>query len=294
MSIEKMKDKYFQHVLFEIAGISKQAFHQHWIQQKKVIQQEEVIIELIKNKRKRHKKMGSRILFYAIKPEGIGINKFEKLVASNGYGIVRKRKRIITTQGVHEEGDINLMNGLVLTGMNQAIAGDISYVQCGLQTFYVFTLKDAYSKMIVGLTGSDNMMADNAIKTLKQVIKLRGKDNLKGTIHHTDAGSQYKSTVYKKLIESCKMQRSIAEDCLQNGMAEQLNDVLKNNYLSDEKIETTSQFNRLLREIKKLINEERPVAALGYKTPVEFENWIKSVPVEQRPKVKLYDFNQRE
>ena len=90
------------------------------------------------------------------------------------------------------------------------------------------------------------------------------------------------------------MQRSIAEVCLQNGMAEQLNDVLKNNYLSDEKIETTSQFNRLLREIKKLINEERPVAALGYKTPVEFENWIKSVPVEQRPKVKLYDFNQRE
>ena len=145
MSIEKMKDKYFQYVLYGIAGISKQAFHQHWIKQK----------------RKRHKKMGSRILFYAIKPENIGINKFEQLVASKGYGIVRKRKRIITTQGVHEEDDINLMNGLVLTGVNQAVSGDISYVQCGVQTFYVFTLKDAYSKMIVGLTGSDNMMADN-------------------------------------------------------------------------------------------------------------------------------------
>jgi len=294
MSIEKMKDKYFHYVLYGIAGISKQAFHQHWIQQKKVIQQEEAIIELIKKKRTRHKKMGSRILFYAIKPVDIGINKFEKLVASKGYGIIRKRKRIITTQGVHEEGDINLTNGLVLTEINQAIAGDISYVQCGLQTFYVFTLKDAYSKMIVGLTGSDNMMAINAIKTLKQVVKLRGKDNLKGTIHHTDAGTQYKSTVYKKLISSCKMQRSIAGDCLQNGMAEQLNDVLKNNYLWNEKIKTTSQFNRLLREIKKLINEERPVAALGYRTPIEFEKWIKSVPVDQRPKVKLYDFNQRE
>ena len=65
-------------------------------------------------------------------------------------------------------------------------------------------------------------------------------------------------------------------------------------YPSDEKIETISQFNRLLREIKKLINEERPVAALGYRTPVEFENWVKSVPVEQRPEVKLYDFIQRE
>jgi len=294
MSIEKIKGKYFQCILFEIVGISKQSYHQHWLQETKERQEEDRIIELVKAKRVYHKKMGSRPLFYTLKLEGIGINSFERLLAAKGYGIDRKRKRIITTDGVHEDDDMNLINGFELTGINQVIAGDITYVNGVHQTLYVFTLKDAYSKRIVGLLGSANMTSENAIKTLKQVIALRKKANLIGTIHHTDAGSQYKSTLYKKLIAECGMKRSIAEDCIQNGMAEQLNDVIKNNYLLNEQIESVGQLNKLLSKIKKMINEERPVAALGYRTPVEFENWIKELPVEERPKMKLYDFDKRE
>ena len=293
MSREKMKDKYFKTLLYEIAGISKQAYFQHLSQKTKAQQDAAFILSLVDKKRKDHKKMGSRPLFYALKLDGIGINKFEKLLSSNGYSISQKRKRIITTQGFHEDSDVNLINGFELTGINQVIVGDITFIiQVGIQTFYVFTLKDAYSKMIVGLVGSDNMLADNAIKALKQVITLRKKENLRGTIHHTDAGSQYKATAYKKLIADCQMRRSIAGDCLQNGMAEQLNDVLKNNYLLNEQITTVEQLNRVLDKIKKMINEQRPVAALGYRTPVEFENWIKDLPVEERPSMKMYDFTQ--
>ena len=292
MSTEKVKNKYFKTILYEIAGVSKQAYFQHWSQKAKEQQDEAAILALVDKKREHHKKMGARPLFYALRLEGIGINKFERLLSSKGYGIAQKRKRIVTTQGVHEDSDINLINGFELTGINQVIAGDITYViQVGIRTFYVFTLKDAYSKMIVGLVGSDNMLADNAIKALKQVIALRKKENLKGAIHHTDAGSQYKATAYKELIADCQMQRSIAGDCLQNGMAEQLNDVLKNNYLHNEQITTVDQLNRVLDKVKKMINEQRPVAALGYRTPVAFENWIKNLPVEDRPKMWMYDFN---
>lgn len=47
---------------------------------------------------------------------------------------------------------------------------------------------------------------------------------------------------------------------------------------------------KVLNEIKTLINEQRPVAALGYRTPVEFENYIKGLSQDHRPKVALYDF----
>lgn len=291
MTINKLQGKHFQNALYPIAGVSKQAYHQHWLRQAKMQQQDNAILSLVRKMREQHKKMGSRLLFHVLKPEGMGINKFEKMIAANGYGIERRRKRIITTQGVHEHSDVNLINGLILSDINEVIVGDISYVQSGSYTFYVFTLKDAYSKRIVGLLGSDNMMSINAINTLKQVIRLRKKDNLAATIHHTDAGSQYKSTLYKQLLATCKMQRSIAENCLQNGMAEQLNDVIKNNYLVGEHITSAKQFNKLLKKIKQLINEERPVAALGYRTPVAFEAWIKEIPVDQRPQIKLYDFN---
>lgn len=237
--------------------------------------------------------MGSRVLFYALKVEDLGINKFEKLLSLKGLSARQKRKRIVTTTGVYEDADENLINGIELNDINLVIAGDITYFKVGAKLFYIFTLKDAYSKRIVGLYGSDTMMATNAVKTLKQVIHLRKKENLCHTIHHSDAGSQYKSGIYKTLLGSCKIKMSIAENCLQNGMAEQFNDIVKNYYLINESVQTVQQLNKALQKIKKLINEERPVEALGFKTPVAFEQWIVTLTEEQRPKIKLYDFNKK-
>ena len=216
----------------------------------------------------------------------MGINKFEKIVSRNGLSVVLKRKRIITTDGLYEKSDTNLINGLILNKINQVIAGDITYLILDHITYYIFTLKDMYSKRIVGLYGSDTMLAVNAVKTLKQVIKTR-KQSINGCIHHSDAGSQYKSKAYKKVLKTNKITMSIAEDCLQNGMAEQLNGVLKNSYMTNG-IKSVRDLNKKLNEIKRLINQERPVKALGYKTPVEFEQWLKTQQIP--PKIKLYDF----
>lgn len=236
--------------------------------------------------------MGSRVLFYALKVDIIGINKFEQLLSARGLSAIQKRKRIVTTTGVYEDTDENLINGLSINNINIVIAGDITYFSNGATLFYIFTLKDAYSKRVVGLYGSDTMMAINAIKTLKQVVHLRKGSNLCNTIHHSDAGSQYKSGIYKTLLKSYKMKMSIAQNCLQNGMAEQFNDIVKNHYLINENVKTVGQLNKALHKIKKIINEQRPVAALGYKTPVAYEQWIATLTEQQRPMVKLYDFRQ--
>lgn len=236
--------------------------------------------------------MGSRVLYHHLKIEEIGINKFEKMLAENNLVIKRKRKKPITTVGFYEQSDQNLINGLLLDDINQVISGDITYFEIEGEWYYIFTLKDAYSKRIVGLYGSKNMQSINATKTLKQCIKTRGRKNMKNTIHHTDAGSQYKSKAYKALLQSNGMKMSTAENCLENGMAEQLNFVLKSGYLDGENLRDEQGLNRCLQKIKKLLNEERPVAALGYKTPMEFEKWITTLKKEERPKQKLYDFKE--
>lgn len=64
---------------------------------------------------------------------------------------------------------------------------------------------------------------------------------------------------------------SIAGDYLQNGMVEQLNGVLKNDYIVKD-----IKLNKQLKEIKRLINEEKKVKELNYKTPIESEQWLKS------------------
>lgn len=285
-----MSDDIFKEAIYTIAGVTRQAYHQQIQQSYKVKSREDLIVEKVVKFRKRHSKMGSRVLFYAIKVEGIGVNTFENLLSSRGLSAKYKRKRIVTTTGLYEDTDVNLINGLTLSNINEVIAGDITYFQSGAKLFYIFTLKDAYSKRIVGLYGSDNMLAINAVITLKQVITLRKKNNLCNMIHHSDAGTQYKSNMYKALLKGCKIKMSIADNCLQNGMAEQFNDIVKNYYLVNENVKTVNGLNKALCKIKKLINEERPVKALGYKTPVEYEKWIAGLEPSQRPEFKLYDF----
>lgn len=243
---------------------------------------------LIRNERINNKAIGARPMFYKLGIDFVGINKFEKIMSESNLGVKLKRKRIITTQGLYENHDKNLISGLTLNDINQVIAGDITYLITKEKTFFIFTLKDMYSKRILGLIGSDNMMAVNAYKLLKESAKLRGKA-ICNCIHHSDAGKQYKSNIYKKLLKEKGMKMSIAENCLENGMAEQLNGLIKNGYITED-IRTVRQLNKVLNRVKKTLNEEIPVKAIGYKTPVAFEQKLKDIPFEKRIKIELYDF----
>lgn len=286
MGLEVIAESYYKEEFYAANGFSRQYLYKKKQAQMKSLEIEDDIVLKVKETRVKHRRMGSRVMYHQLKIEAIGINKFEKIISKNGLCVQIKRGRIVTTDGYYEKSDKNLINGMVLNNINQVIAGDITYLILNNKTYYIFTLKDMYSKRIVGLYASENMLAINAVTTLNQVINLRGQD-IYNCIHHSDAGSQYKSIVYKKLLRDNHLTMSIAENCLQNGMAEQLNGVLKNDYIIKE-VKNVKELNRQLVEIKRLINEERPVKQLGYKTPVAFEERIKTN--EKSIEIKLYDF----
>ena len=249
------------------------------------------IVTMILNERKKNKRLGARRMYYKFNIKTIGVNKFEKIMSENNLSVKNRKKRIITTQGVHEQDDRNLINGLILYDINQVIAGDITYLITKNKTYYIFTLKDMYSKRILGLDGSEDMTTESVLKALNQAYKLRGK-SINYCIHHTDAGSQYKSTLYKKYMKKHMLKPSYADNCLENGMAEQLNGMVKNDYLPSE-IKNVNELKKLLKNIKKKLNEEIPIKELGYKTPIQFECEIEKIPLNQRKKIKLYDFKKK-
>jgi transposase InsO family protein len=112
-------------------------------------------------------------------------------------------------------------------------------------------------------------------------------------IHHTDGGGQYKALDYLALQHKHGIKTSMAENCLENGAAEQLNGVLKNDYLSFKEIKSIRQLNKHLNEIAVLINEQKPIAEIGYRTPIAFESYIKGKPPEERPVFIMYDFKKQ-
>lgn len=281
---------HFKKDIYRAAFTTRQGYDKLRQQRKK---QEVVVTSVIKQVgeiRKEHPKMGSRPLFYKCNFEDIGINRFERIVQEEGLCIPRKRIRITTTDGVHENTDHNLLKGQSLTGINQAIVGDITYFKPYNELYYIFTLKDAYSGRILSLQADVHMKAAVGVKALKEVSKIRGKEALKGCIHHTDAGSQYKSNLYKGLLKSLHMNMSISGNCLENGIAEQLNGVIKNDYLIHMDIRSLPQLKKALIKIIDLINNERPTKNLLYKTPSEYERYIESLPIDKRPRKYFYDF----
>jgi putative transposase len=287
LSLDKIKDRFSRESFYLSNKISRQYIYKMKKSKNKKETIEQEIITIVEEVRKKNRYIGSRVLYKKLKIKTIGINKFEKIISEYKLGALIKKRRIVTTNGVYEDHDKNLINGLLLTDINKVIAGDITYLKSNDKNFYIFTLKDMYSKRIF-LLGTDNMQAINALKLLKEVVKFRGKD-IYNCIHHSDAGSQYKAKIYKDYLKTNNMSMSIAENCLQNGMAEQLNGLLKNGYITEE-IKNVKHLNTVLKKIVKTLNDETPVKALGYKTPKEFENELKTLKEEERIKIQLYDF----
>jgi putative transposase len=282
--------------LYKELGITRQAIWQYNRRElgNKVIVNE--VIDLVKKQRKKHPKMGSRILFHTItNVEGrelkIGINKFEKIVSEAGLTAGKYKIRSPkTSDGLGRNNYPNLTKGLVLSNINQLVVGDITYYQLEDRFYYIFTLKDVYSQRILGLLPAITMESKNANECLESAITLRGQEQLMGCIHHTDNGSQYNANSYIKRLQENGMQISRADNCQENGSAEQLNHIIKNMYLDEWKINTFKELKKACIELTLILNEHRAIKSLGNVSSIQFETIIKNITEEERPKIKLYDF----
>lgn len=278
---------------YTLSGISRQAFYQRLTRKK---QQEKlwncILPEVIKYRKEKDTRAGSRSLFYNLDIKSkynIGVNKFEQLMATNRQTLRPLRVRIVTTQSVFQSWQYdNLINGLKITDINQVVVGDLTYVNIERFRYYIFCLTDLYSARIVGMECSHRMRSIESKKCLDEWISLRGIKNVGGCIHHTDGGSQYFSKLYLNTIQLYGIRLSVAENCLENGYAEQQNSMIKNHFISTLKNYQGKKLKNDIERIKYFYNHERKQQRLGWLSPVEFEQKWHQNP--NRPRIKLYDF----
>jgi hypothetical protein len=295
--MKQMNRSYSFEQLYEELGITRQG---HWDYCKREMAeqlQEQNILKEVIRLRKNHPKMGSRPLFHTLKDQGIdlgvGINKFETILRKNEFcvgGIKKNWPK--TSDGLGKENYPNLLDGLVLNDINQAFVGDITYYFADNQWHFIISLKDVYSQIIVGLEVSVKQDTQAVKNCLKSAIKFRGRENLKGCIHHTDNGSQYNAKSYKAMLSELGMRISRAESCIENGSSEQLHNIIKNMYFEPWGVVTFEEMKKAKSKFLKLNNNERNIALLGNKSPANFEQYIKYIPVTQRKVKTLYDFSQ--
>ena len=272
-------------------GMTRQGFHKR----KKFQERQNVLLDFlakqIKEVRKNHKIMGLRKIFYKqTLSKFMGLNQFERTFKALGYGVPESKGFIRTTNSRYTERYYdNLINGLVVNERNQLIVGDITYYIVKETTYYICFLVDVYSLRIVGHSVDLNMKTALCSKAFRMVLELRGEGKMNGTIHHTDRGSQYGSLIYTELVEGRNMIISMAENCLENGYAERINGIIKQEYLDGYSIPNLQGMKQRLDKSVSLYNHERPIKRLGYISPVESEEGL-APKTTAKHQIKLYDF----
>lgn len=239
-----------------------------------------------------HKRMGAKLMHSMIKPDFIGINKFQAIWAQRGYNQIKKRKKWKTTDSNHSFLiNPNLTNGLVINNVNQLWAADITYYHALDDVYYIFLLMDVYSRRILGFEVSRNMKSYNTIKVLNGAFSLRGKVKIPGLIHHSDRGKQYCCHEYSNILENAEAKASNSRKSIENPYIERVNGTIKNDYLELVSVSGLKEVKKEVRKTIQLYNEERPHSELKGLTPVKYEMMIKDLKPEERSELSLYDFS---
>lgn len=274
----------------DFIGISRQAYYKRLEQQntKELLYQS--LEQIVIRNRIKKSRAGLRSIYYKCGLTSLlGVNQYEQEMSARGFALKPYKSFIKTTdsRGDHYRFD-NLIAGKEIDSENLVIVGDITYYKSRNGLYYIFQFQDYYTLEIKGLLGSRTMEGINAEKCLRQVFFYNQKHCYNhNMILHTDPGSQFRSHNFQKMLRNAQILPSHAGNCLENGLSERANGILKNEYLIDYEVSNEVHLNTILKRIKYQVNEVWPSKTLGYKTPKEYARWTREMKQAERPIKKV-------
>lgn len=264
--------------------MSKQGFHQYLDRQMKAEEQSSYLAVLIAQVRADHPTLSCRAMYHKIKPETMGRDAFELLCNQLGFNIERGINYTRTTDSSGVVRFKNLLTDLVITDLDQVWSSDITYYEINNQFYYITFVMDNYSRRILGHSVSNRMFTEQTtLPALNQALGTRNGQVKAGLIFHSDGGGQYYDKAFLSLTQTHGIKNSMCEMAWENGKAERLNGIIKNNYLIHMQTTTQQELCTNVDRAVQLYNHERPHKMLKYRTPVAYEKEMVLLPSQTRP-----------
>jgi putative transposase len=263
----------------KVFGYTKQAYYKKLQQNTNKTLQEEIIVGLVKEKRKIWKRGSGRNLHQCLqsdfKKQGIkmGRDKFFELLGNNQLLMKSKRTRTKTTCSFHHFNRYeNLIKNSAVKRCNEVWVSDITYLWLKEQDrfCYLSLVTDLYSRKIVGQCVYEDLSVKGCLEALKMALKQRKNKN-DSLIHHSDRGVQYCSHSYVQLLQKNNIKISMTQtgDPKENAVAERVHKTIKEEFTDDRQI-NFSNIVEATADIKKFIefyNQHRPHRSVNWLTP---------------------------
>lgn len=274
-------------------GITRQAHYQQLLREADQARQNEIVLEMVRQVRRRHPRMGGRKVLYKIQSmldaESLNIGRdrlFDLLRDANMLVKPLKKYRRTTIPGLWRAS--NRLPGLVISQRDQVWVCDITYLELMKGRFaYLFLLMDLYSRYIIGWHVSSSLASDGAVASLEMALS-RSRYRPSGTIHHSDHGVQYTSHKYMDMLHANGLLASMGAvgNCYDNIYAERVIGSLKGEYGLNAPFVDLVQATPIVKEAIFLYNSDRPHSSLGNATPREvYDGRIIDIPMVHIPEV---------
>lgn len=278
--------------LLNFCNISRQAHHQALIREQKWAETEYLIVGLILQTRELHPGMGLRVIYDILKPNGLGRDAFISIGLAYGFRLLTFKNPVKTTFSSPYSRYKNLLVDKKTDDINQLWTSDITYYNLADIFYYIVLIMDVYSRKIIGYSVADNMRADNNCQALEMAFKTRKQNKYLNLIHHSDRGGQYISNEYVTLLTNAGIRISMCNEVHENSHIERVNGTIKNQYLRYWKITKFEELEYRLKRTIEAYNNSKPHSSLLKMTPDSFEQYIKELAVEKRPKLLIWTTNE--
>ena len=148
---------------------------------------------------------------------------------------------------------------------------DITYIDTDEGYLYLASVMDMFSRQIVGMAMADHLRTELVETALMMALHQRQPET--DLLHHSDRGSQYTSDAYQKVLNDAGVTVSMSRSgsCLDNAPMESFWATLKRECADEPFTSHTHARTAILSYIMSFYNRQRKHSALGYLSPVAFE-----------------------